>query len=133
MAEREGGFFLIEALLGILLLAFLLISIGQSAIASLVSREQSVRQSAANQIAVDTLEQLKCINPSTLGDSYDIEESASESSKYVLRASVRYTRLIDVTEHADGSRTLSVEVRGPNERLGGRAAFNATVIPWGSQ
>ena len=123
---------LVEVLVSLFFLSVVSMGMYRSTLTSIFSREHSVRNSVAMQIATDSLEALAAVNPGTLSDDNDVTEESQDAEKYVTRYNVQYQRLIDVSVNSnDDSRTLKVTVRCLNEHFGGKAEVSLTLIPWG--
>jgi type II secretory pathway pseudopilin PulG len=120
---EETGSIILEVLVAIVILSIMGLALVQSILMSLRTREHAVRTSLAMQVASDSLEEVSATNPSMLSD-------ANDRNDQVTRAGVSFTRLIDVTVNADGSRTIDVSVVGTTTKLGGKANLSVTVIPW---
>ena len=125
LPRGQRGFFLLEALIVMLLLGFLAFGFTQSAQLAIMIRGKAIRHAVAAQLATDKLEQLSGVDPTTLSD-------ANDSSETLVVSGRSFRRSLDVTVNPDNSRTLRVEVRGSTTRLGGSAVVSTTLALWGN-
>lgn len=120
----QSGFFLVEALAMMLLLAILGFAFTKSAQMAILLRSKSARHATAMEIAVDKMEEISGIDPSTLDDS-------SDSLTTVVRDGRAFSLAVDVTVNGDGSREVAIEVSG-GSILGGSASLEKSLPLWGS-
>lgn len=123
--DGESGFFLLEAVIMMLLLSLLAFGLAQSTQLALLIRGKSARHATAMEIATDKMEELAGADPASLGEGSDSEET-------VLRNGKSFVCSVDVTVNEDQSRSITVEVRGLTERFGGSARVGTTLALWGS-
>ena len=121
----EGAFSMLEILVSISLLAVVGLAVATSTIRAYVFLKQSMRSSLASQLALDKIEMLATVNPSTLTTA----NGGTEPS--LLQDGVTFSRITTITVNADGSRTASVVVTSLT-RTGGRATFTTTFPQWGN-
>ena len=125
VATQEGGFSLIEVLVSISILAVVGLAVATSTIRSYVFLKQSTRSSLASQLALDKIEMLATVDPTTLTAANNSTEPS------VNRNGVTFSRSTVITVNSDGSRTATVTVL-PLSGTGGRATFTTTFAQWGT-
>lgn len=123
--ESEKGFSLLEILFGILLVSVMAMGIVKSSTLAMKTREKTIRDSSAMKLALITMEQFSSSDPSSLSDSDDSTDTTTLDG-------LTYTRVIDITENADGSKTIDVSVNN-NAGLVGSASLTLTLIDWGAK
>ena len=123
---HQGGFFLLEMLIVIVLFAILGMTIAQSAVLSEQNRTLSLHQSVAMQIAVDTLESYASVDPITLDDTDNETHS-------ITRNNVSYESESTITVNPDLSRTIVVNVHSTTGQIRANASVTGTFAVWGSQ
>lgn len=122
----QKGFLLIEVLVAVLLLSIASLSILQSTLMSYKTVIRNQRNSLAQQIALEKMEELAAENPANLGDGFDATEAE------LVYDSVPFTRVTDVTVNADNSRSVVVTVLANETSLGGTATLSNNFALWGT-
>ena len=123
--KKNSGFGIVEILVAIVLLAIMALAVVQSTMSTIKLRHRNLRNSIAMQLALEQLERFAAIDPENLSDADDFTES-------VVERNITFSRSIDVTENADGSRTVNVDVLAENTDLGGKANVSNIFSPWGA-
>ncbi len=122
--QSEVAFSMVETLVSIVLLGIMALGVANSSIFSMKMAKRGERSSIAAQLALARLEEFASIDPSTLDDDFD------ENTTGIEVENISFTRNVDVTENADGSRTVTVTVFNEEESLGGRAIYSSTFFLW---
>lgn len=122
--REEKGFTLIETLVAVALIAITMLALGQSVATADRSMKRGYRNSTALELAVQKLEQLGAVDPSTLS-------AASGGTETLTSNGISFTRVTTVTVNADNSRSVTVQVTGTLGK-GGNATLSNTFSEWGN-
>lgn len=121
----EGGFSLVEVMVAILILSVISLGSAYCTIMSLKVEKRNVRNAVAQELAVQKMEELAAMNPSSLSSANSVTESN------VTYKNISYTRTTSISVNADNSRSITVTVNGNNSSLGGSASISTTYALWG--
>ena len=121
---NEKGISLIEILFGLLLVSVVAMGIVQSSTIALKSRTKSIKDTAAMQLALQSLENFSAIDPENLSDSDDLTEVLESRG-------IEYTRVVDITENDDKSKTVFVSVS--SKGMTKPVSTSVTLIEWGAK
>jgi len=122
----QQGFSLIEVLVAMVILSVVGLAVANNTIKSYSFMKRSIRNSLATQLALDKLEMVSAVNPTTLDSSDNTVETS------VISKNISFTRTTTITVNSDNSRTVTVEVNGNTESLGGRAIYTNRLSLWGN-
>lgn len=125
MKTCERGVSVVEVLVAISLLAISGLAVAQSTIRSFATLSQSYRTSVASQIALDKIESLAQLDPST------IQTTSNESKTSITQSGLLFYRSTSITINSDGSRTILVSVTSPTG-LSGKSTLTSTLPLWGN-
>ena len=118
--STQQGNSIVEVLVTISLLAISGLAVAQSTIRAFSSLNRSYRTSLAGQVALDRMEILAERDPSTLENSLD------ETNEAVVMSGATFYRSTSIVVNSDGSRTVTVSVRSP-QNLSGKATLSTTL------
>jgi prepilin-type N-terminal cleavage/methylation domain-containing protein len=125
--RSERGLSLVESLVAIVILAITGLSLAHTMISATRYTRRAERNSIATQLAFEKMEQLAARSPATLGDAFDLTETALTVNR------IAYNRTTNVTVNADGSRTVVVDVWPRDSSLGKRVTYQSTFARWGTE
>ncbi len=126
MKNREEGFLLMEALVIISLFGLLALVAAHTVIFSYRMRHKAAHNSAAMQLAMEELESLASVDPSTLDASDNFNDT-------IKRDHMSFNRSVNFTVNSDNSRTVLVTISDNDTKNGGKATLSSTFATWGSQ
>jgi len=126
LIRQDRGFLLIEVLVAVLLLSIASLSILQSTVMSYKTVIRNQRNSLAQQIALEKMEELAGENPANLGDGFDATETG------LVYDDISFTRVTEVTVNSDNSRTVVVSVAATETELGGEMTLSNNFALWGT-
>lgn len=122
--KKQKGLSIIEAMVSVSLLSVLMLATAHGISTSFKTTKREIRDSEALQLALEKMEQLAAIDPSTL--------TAAESGTEALTVdSIAFSRVTTVTVNADTSRTVQVQVTS-TEQGGGNVSLSNTFALWGN-
>lgn len=122
---QQQGFMLIEALVVLALFAVTGLAVARSLVTLFDNLGRADARSLTSQIALQEMERLAAIDPSTLS-------AANNTSTTVERDAEQFSQEVTITVNADGSRTISVEVIGISRRYEIGSTITNTFPLWGS-
>jgi prepilin-type N-terminal cleavage/methylation domain-containing protein len=125
MRNHQRGTSLLEVLAVMVLFAIMALALMRTSAAALSMRGHTQMRSLMRQIAGEGMEEMAAQNPINLTD-------ADDASASLTRAGLAFTRAIDVTVNADGSRTVDVTVTSTNSKFGRTVTISSTFALWGS-
>lgn len=125
--RSEAGFSIMEVMVAVVILALVGLASAKNSIMSMSTFKRSMRNSIAMQLAVEKLEELGSVNPTTLDNSDDSTEAN------VVEDNITFTRVTQVTQNADESRTVTVTVNANDADLGGTYEVTNTFPLWGNK
>ena len=124
IADRpNGGFSLIEVLVAMALLSVVMLSLSYNVIVSYRLMKRNERNSIAQQLAFEKMEQLAAVRPLSLSSANDLTETK-------VRSNISFTRTTTVLVNTDTSRTVTVSVNNNVHSLGGSASVTNTFVSW---
>ncbi len=122
----EAGFTIMEVLVAIVLLAVVGLASARNSVMSMSTLKRSIRNSIAMQLAVEKLEELGSINPTSL----DASDNATESA--VVQDSISFSRTTTVVVNSDQSRSVTIVVQANDASLGGNYTASSRFPLWGN-
>ena len=124
--QRESGFTIMEVLVAIVLLAFIGLASARNSIMSMTTLKRSIRNSIATQLAIEKIEELGAVDPTTL----DAGDNSTEAS--IIQDNIEYSRATTVVVNSDQSRSVTVVVTPNDTQLGGSYTTTSRFPLWGN-
>ena len=126
--NHEDGSTLIEAMVGILLLAIMGLTVTWSSMMSMRYQKVSEIGNLAMNLAVSKAEQLSGVRIDLLTNAYD----STENNLTINGHAITFKRVTDISVNSDGSRTISIVVSSDSRYLPRPARYSTTFAPWES-
>ena len=124
--RRESGFSIMEVMVAIVLLAFIGLASARNSIMSMSTLKRSIRNSIATQLAIEKIEELGSVDPTTL----DSTDNSSETG--ITQDNISFSRTTTILVNADLSRSVTVVVAPNDENLGGSYTATSRFPLWGN-
>lgn len=121
--NREAGFTLIEVLAALTILSIVSLSLFRNVATSYQVMRRNERNSVAQQLAFEKMEELAAVRPLNLSSANNVTETVS-------RNYITFTRTAAIVVNADKSRTVTVTVTNKKPALGGSATVTNTFVSW---
>ena len=125
--NSQSGFTLLDLMLTATILSLLAVAVTLSSITASRTSNSILRSSVAFQLAQSKLEELAAISPQSLDNSYDVIELSIKSQGH------EFSRQVDITVNADGSRDAVVTVRSLRSDSAPVVQLAHTFALWGAQ
>jgi len=122
----QRGVSLMEALVGMVLLAIIGLAITGSTIFFIKMRHKAMADALATQLALEKLEEFAAIDPANYSSGQSWSETVSRSGR-------NFTRESRVTVNSDDSRTFVVNISAEKITIGGEISMSNTYTPWAMQ
>jgi type II secretory pathway pseudopilin PulG len=124
-ASCEAGFLIIEMLVMATLFAIIGLSLATMNINSIALRGKTHLQTLSAQLAAEALEIYAGTSPANL-------DYADDLSLTVTLEGFDFTKTVDVTVNADGSRTVAIQVQSLNVQHVARTDLTVNYPLWGN-
>lgn len=121
---NEKGLAILDIMGALMFLGIVLGIYARSAATNYKSVDKNARYIRSLNIAQQSLESLLQVNPATLSDANDVNDTVKEDG-------ISYTRNIDITINANLSRTIDISVSARNVSRAANVNLTHTTSLWG--
>ena len=121
---KEKGLAILDIMGALMFLGIVLGIYARSAATNYKSVDKNARYVRSLNIAQQSLESLLQVNPATLSDANDVNDTVKEDG-------ISYTRNIDITINANLSRTIDISVSAQNVSRTANVNLTHTTSLWG--
>ena len=121
---NEKGLAILDIMGALMFLGIVLGIYARSAATNYKSVDKNARYVRSLNIAQQSLESLLQVNPATLSDANDVNDTVKEDG-------ISYTRNIDITINANLSRTIDISVSAQNVSRTANVNLTHTTSLWG--
>ena len=126
MNKNEKGTSIIEVLVMLSFAAILGLGLTYSLIMSYRSAHKNAYHSAAMQLAIEKLEELKGVDPT------DLTSADNQTESNVAVGQMRFTRVSTISVNTDRSRSVLVTVTSNNDAVTAQATISDIFALWGT-
>jgi len=120
----EGGFGLIEILVGMVILAIIALAVTKSMIIGFHASKLAIRSGYAMHVAQEQMEIYFATDPSTLDSSDSFSDTRTHEG-------IQFNRTVTITVNADRTRTIDIDIEPTNTTLGGTISISNSFALWG--
>lgn len=125
-AANENGALLIDTLFAIALYSVLALNLSLTGALMIKTRNRSVYNSVAMQLAMEKMEELSALNPELLTNDTDESETIAVGQRHFIRQ-------VDITVLPEGPREAEVTVSAENEDIDVSVSLNSSFALWGTR
>lgn len=123
--NNEAGFSMLDVLLAMMFLGIVLSTYARNSVSTYQGVDKTARYANALSIAEQNLEALIQVNPLTLDNTDDVTDT-------VIQDNITYSRDIDITVNANGSRFIEIEIESISANQKAEVRLEHTAALWGA-